>query len=148
MNHGQAMVNENMSIPRLILEKESLEAAIWCRVSTAEKKEQPHERRYHMKPWVPILLSFSILCLLSTADVLAASGESTGPTRDTDRRMGTPLAEMMFYEAAEQAVEDGYARIIPESEEEGASEKTGEIKNKTKKTGPEAPVLESVEVAQ
>lgn len=29
---------------------------------------------------------------------------------------GAPLAEMMFYEAAEQAVEDGYARIVPDAE--------------------------------
>ncbi len=101
-----------------------------------------------MKPWLPIFLSLAVLCLLSTANALAASGEATGADRDSGRRMGTPLAEMMFYEAAEQAVEDGYARIIPESEEEGAAENTGETKSKETEAGPEAPILESVEVVK
>ncbi len=101
-----------------------------------------------MKPWVPIFLSFSIFCLLSTADAFAASGESTGPSRGTDRRMGTPLAEMLLYEAAEQAVEDGYARIIPDSEEEAAPGKPREGSDEQGEADPEAPVLESVEVVQ
>lgn len=98
-----------------------------------------------MKPWVPIFLSFSILCLLSTADASAGSAESTGPDRDTDRRMGAPLAEMMFYEAAEQAVEDGYGRIVPESEKGIQEKKTTETGDEQAEKELNAPVPESVE---
>ncbi len=69
-----------------------------------------------MKSWLPAFFIISTLCLFPAADSIAASDSSTGPKTTKDSKMGTPLAEMMFYEAAEQAVEDGYAEIIPESE--------------------------------
>ena len=101
-----------------------------------------------MKPWLPVLLLLSVLCLFPAAGTVAGPADSTGVDRETGRRTGAPLAEMMFYEAAEQAVEDGYARIIPESEEEGASGQAGEKKGRQEEPGPAAPVLESVEVVQ
>jgi hypothetical protein len=49
--------------------------------------------------------------------ILSAGPAFSGDTRvDRNGKMAAPLAEMMFYEAAEQAVEDGYATIIPDTE--------------------------------
>ena len=69
-----------------------------------------------MKSWLPAFFVVSTLCLFPAAGSIAASDSSTGPKTTKDSKMGTPLAEMMLYEAAEQAVEDGYAEIIPEPE--------------------------------
>lgn len=69
-----------------------------------------------MKPWLYVFVAVSVLCLFPAGNTLAAAGDLVGAESDKKRPMASPLAEMMFYEAAEQAVEDGYARIIPESE--------------------------------
>ncbi len=57
-----------------------------------------------------------ILGLLTAVNGVAGPGESPGVAKTGEQQMGRPLAEMMLYEAAEQAVEDGYARIIPDPE--------------------------------
>ena len=66
-----------------------------------------------MKSWPQLFCVLSILCAFPAA---AAPGSPTGPTRTEEKQMAAPLAEMMFYEAAEQAVQDSYATIIPDSE--------------------------------
>ena len=64
-----------------------------------------------MKSWLQLYFALSVLCLLSAASGIAASS-------DLDSKKGSgPMAEMMLYEAAEQAVEDGYAEIIPKEPE-------------------------------
>ena len=67
-----------------------------------------------MKSWHLFFLVVTILCLFPAANTMCATAgsESTQKTK-----MSSPLAEMLFYEAAEQAVEDGYATIIPENPE-------------------------------
>jgi hypothetical protein len=73
-----------------------------------------------------VLVIFSAqICL--TGSVNSNSG---WPEQNRDTRMGAPLAEMMFYEAAEEAVEDSYARIV--SGDAVGSENT-EQNNKVKK---------------
>jgi len=62
-----------------------------------------------MKKWTQLFFIGAVL-------VVAGTAGATGDKRERDERMAAPLAEMMFYEAAEQAVEDSYARIIPEPE--------------------------------
>ena len=58
-----------------------------------------------------------VLGLLTAVTGLAGPGEPPGAVTTGGQQMGgRPLAEMMLYEAAEQAVEDGYGRIIHESE--------------------------------
>ena len=49
--------------------------------------------------------------------------------------MGAPLAEMLFYEAAEQAVEDGYAEIIQEDPETKTPQEVADTKNKQAEPG-------------
>ncbi len=67
-----------------------------------------------MKVLIPI---FSFLFALSLFG--ASSGLCKGGSNE-DRGSGshTPMAEMMFYEAAEQAAEDSYAVIIPKEDAE------------------------------
>jgi hypothetical protein len=63
---------------------------------------------------------FCILCFpgwVQTAPAASPPVTGTRQPRENDR-MAAPLAEMMFYESAEQAVEDGYARIIPDNEDD------------------------------
>jgi len=67
-----------------------------------------------MKSWLQLYCALSFLCLFTAASGIAASGDSES---NKGARMAAPLAEMLFYEAAEQAVEDGYATIIPEEPE-------------------------------
>jgi hypothetical protein len=70
-----------------------------------------------MKSWLQLFCILSVLCFFPAVDTMAASGSPTGPKLTEGKMMATPLAEMLFYEAAEQAVEDGYAEIIPENPE-------------------------------
>jgi len=69
-----------------------------------------------MKSWPQVFLAVSVLCLFLAANGIAGPRGSVGSESNKETRTSAPLAEMMFYEAAEQAVEDGYARIITESE--------------------------------
>ncbi len=83
-----------------------------------------------MKSRLQLFSLVTALCLLTAAAAIAAAPPPTGPSRAEGRQMATPLAEMMFYEAAEQAVQDGYATIVPDEPES----KTGE--NEADKTEP------------
>ena len=77
-----------------------------------------------MKSWLKFVCAVFIVCSLPTAGIGApATTPSTGPTRMEGQQMGSPLAEMLFYEAAEQAVEDSYATIIPDSADKTDTEK-------------------------
>jgi len=62
-----------------------------------------------MKRWPQLFFIGAVL-------VVTGAAGAAGAERERDERMAAPLAEMMLYEAAEQAVEDSYARIIPEPE--------------------------------
>ncbi len=60
---------------------------------------------------------------------------TAGYSAETTTRISTggPMPEMLLYEAAEQAVEDGYARIVPDSEvknEGDLTEQTGQVNSK------------------
>ena len=84
-----------------------------------------------MKSWLQLFCVLSLLCLFPAADTFAAS--TTKSTEGT--KMAAPLAEMMFYEAAEQAVEDGYAEIIPEKPEGKTPHDVDDTKNKKAEQG-------------
>lgn len=74
-----------------------------------------------MKSMLQVFFVLAVYCFFSAGTAFAASGSSVGAAEGRTRTAkGAPLAEMMFYEAAEQAVEDGYGRIIPDSESENA----------------------------
>jgi len=75
-----------------------------------------------MKPMLQVFFILAVYCFFSAATAFAASGGSAGTVTTKSLTSGAPLAEMLFYEAAEQAVEDGYARIIPDSEAKTADE--------------------------
>ena len=70
-----------------------------------------------MKSWLQLFFIISLLFFFPAADTIAASTRPTGQKSTEGTKMAAPLAEMMFYEAAEQAVEDGYAEIIPKEPE-------------------------------
>ncbi|MEA2114618.1 MAG: hypothetical protein U9P36_04440 [Thermodesulfobacteriota bacterium] len=82
-----------------------------------------------MKSWLQLFCVLSLLCFFPAADTIAASGSPTGPRSTEGTEMAAPLAEMMFYEAAEQAVEDGYAEIIPENPEDKKTHDLADTKN-------------------
>ena len=67
-----------------------------------------------MKSWLLLYFALSVLCLLPAASGIAASSKLESKK---GAQTSAPMAEMMLYEAAEQAVEDGYAEIIPEEPE-------------------------------
>ena len=79
-----------------------------------------------MKSGLQLFFILSLLCFFPAADTIAAS--ATKSTEDT--KMAAPLAEMLFYEAAEQAVEDGYAEIIPENPESKKPQDVADTKSK------------------
>ena len=70
-----------------------------------------------MKSGLQLFFVLSLLCFFPAADTIAASASPTGPKSTEGSKMAAPLAEMLFYEAAEQAVEDGYAEIIQKDPE-------------------------------
>ena len=62
-------------------------------------------------------------------------------TKDRGTGKGMPMPELLFYEAAEQAVEDGYAEIIPSSESEKKTADTAAEEGK--KSEPTAAAVET-----
>ena len=72
-----------------------------------------------------------VLGPLTAVNSFGGPGESPGAGGTRVQQMGRPLAEMMLYEAAEQAVEDDYSQVIPEPEtvstEEDATETVGDV---------------------
>ena len=84
-----------------------------------------------MKLWLQLFCFLSLLCFFPAADTIAAS--DTKSTENT--KMAAPLAEMMFYEAAEQAVEDGYAEIIPENPEGKTPQDVADTKSEQAEEG-------------
>ncbi len=77
-----------------------------------------------MKSWLQLFFILSLLCFFPAADTIAASAGPTGP-----------LAEMLFYEAAEQAAEDSYAEIIPENPESKKPQDVADTKSKPAEEG-------------
>lgn len=67
-----------------------------------------------MKSWLLLYFALSVLCLLPAASGIAASSDLES---NKGAQKSGPMAEMMLYEAAEQAVEDGYAEIVPQEPE-------------------------------
>jgi hypothetical protein len=55
------------------------------------------------------LVSLATLFLLSFPAIICLANE-----QNNNAPMAQPFVELMLYEAAQQAVEDGYATIIPE----------------------------------
>jgi hypothetical protein len=74
-----------------------------------------------------------VLVIFSAQIGLAGSVNSGRSEQKRDTRMAAPLAEMMFYEAAEEAVEDGYARIVPDVPDDAVGSENTEQNNKVKK---------------
>ena len=75
-----------------------------------------------MKNIIQIFVVAALYCFFSAGAAVAASGNSTGAEATRPTRGVMP--EMLFYEAAEQAVEDGYGHIVPESKSEKTAEDT------------------------
>ena len=88
-----------------------------------------------MKSWLQLFFILSLLCFFPAADTIAASASPTGPKSTEGSKMAGPLAEMLFYEAAEQAVEDGYAEIIPENPESKKPQDVVDTKSKSAEQG-------------
>jgi DNA replication initiation complex subunit (GINS family) len=81
-----------------------------------------------------ILLLAAVFSLLAVP--LASRAQSE--TRDRGTGKGMPMPELMFYEAAEQAVEDGYAEIIPSSETDKKTADSGAEEGKKNEPAPAA----------
>ena len=62
------------------------------------------------------LVSLSALLFLLPPAIIFAADEY-----NNSRAMAQPFVEMMLYEAAQEAVEDGYAKIIPEPAKDEAT---------------------------
>jgi len=88
-----------------------------------------------MKSGLQLFFVLSLLCFFPATDTIAASASPTGPKSAESSKMAAPLAEMMFYEAAEQAVEDGYAEIIPENPESKKPQDVADTKSKQTEEG-------------
>ena len=101
-----------------------------------------------MKPWLQVVFSVSVCGLLTAVNGLAGSGDSSGAGSTREQQMGRPLAEMMLYEAAEQAVEDGYARIVPESDVVTPEEDVTETVDETTPAVPAPSSLEGKHVEE
>ena len=88
-----------------------------------------------MKSWLQLFFIISLLFFFPAADTIAASASPTGQKSTEGTKMAAPLAEMMFYEAAEQAVEDGYAEIIPKDPETKTSQDATNTKSEQAEQG-------------
>lgn len=88
-----------------------------------------------MKSWLQLFFILSLLCFFPAADTIAASAGPTWQKSTEGSKMAAPLAEMLFYEAAEQAVEDGYAEIIPEKPESKKNQDVVDTKSEQAEQG-------------